>query len=126
MTDSQDPPSPLDARLLLTRCDPSQFRFETTKDLDSLDEMIGQTRAFDSMRFAADIRGKGFNVFALGPPGWANTPWCGRSRKPRRGTEPAGRLVLRKQLCRTAPPHRTCPHRRARMPTTHRYGRARR
>lgn len=50
-------------------CDPAQFRFATTAELEPLDELIGQMRAFDAVRFGAGIRHEGFNIFVLGPPG---------------------------------------------------------
>jgi lon-related putative ATP-dependent protease len=50
-------------------CDPAQFKFETTKELDNLAETIGQPRAVDSVRFGMSIRHKGYNLFALGPTG---------------------------------------------------------
>jgi lon-related putative ATP-dependent protease len=50
-------------------CDPAQFKFENTKELDNLAETIGQPRAVDSVRFGMSIRHKGYNLFALGPTG---------------------------------------------------------
>jgi lon-related putative ATP-dependent protease len=50
-------------------CDPAQFKFENTKELDDLAEAIGQPRAVDSVRFGMSIRHKGYNLFALGPTG---------------------------------------------------------
>lgn len=50
-------------------CDPAQFAFQTTAELEPLAELIGQLRAFDAVRFGAGIRHEGYNIFALGPAG---------------------------------------------------------
>ena len=50
-------------------CDPEQFDFETTAELEPLSEIIGQERALEAMRFAANMRGKGYNLFAMGSSG---------------------------------------------------------
>jgi hypothetical protein len=54
---------------LYQRCDPEQFDFKTTAELEDLTEVIGQPRAVDSVRFGIGIRHKGYNLFALGPTG---------------------------------------------------------
>ena len=54
---------------LYRRCDPSQFDFETTAELEDLTEVIGQPRAVDAVKFGMGIRRKGYNLFALGPSG---------------------------------------------------------
>ncbi|MGB7243913.1 MAG: ATP-binding protein, partial [Sulfitobacter sp.] len=54
---------------LRTHCDPSQFSFESTAQLADIDVTVGQHRALDSLRFGLEMRGDGYNVFALGPPG---------------------------------------------------------
>lgn len=59
----------LEAALLCHTCDPAQFTFETTADLEPLDEIIGQTRAIEALRFGIGIRREGFNLFAMGPHG---------------------------------------------------------
>jgi lon-related putative ATP-dependent protease len=59
----------LDAEALIHRCDPEQFRFRTTDELEDLTEVIGQPRAVDAVRFGMGIRHKGYNLFALGPTG---------------------------------------------------------
>jgi lon-related putative ATP-dependent protease len=58
---------PLEATALYQRCDPMQFTFETTADLEDLTEVIGQRRAVEAVRFGIGIRRDGFNLFALGP-----------------------------------------------------------
>ncbi|KPL22953.1 MAG: ATP-dependent protease [Anaerolineae bacterium SM23_84] len=59
----------LDASQLCQRTDPEQFNFETTADVDDLQDPIGQPRAVQAMQFGTGIERKGFNVFALGPSG---------------------------------------------------------
>ncbi len=60
-------PVPLDSQQLHQPCDPGQFAFQTTADLEDLTEMIGQVRAMDALRFGAGIRHDGYNLFVLGP-----------------------------------------------------------
>lgn len=61
--------TPLSAEQLYTRCDPDQFSFETTAELEELDAVIGQERAIDAIQFGVGIRQPGYNLFALGPNG---------------------------------------------------------
>ena len=60
---------PLETTALYQRCDPMQFTFATTTDLQDLTEVIGQERAVEAVRFGIGIRREGFNLFALGPEG---------------------------------------------------------
>jgi lon-related putative ATP-dependent protease len=48
-------------------CDPAELGFRSTGELESVDELIGQDRAFSALAFGARIRQDGFNIFALGP-----------------------------------------------------------
>jgi lon-related putative ATP-dependent protease len=50
-------------------CDPQQFAFETTAELVELDEIVGQPRAWEAMKFGLSMKGDGYNIYALGPPG---------------------------------------------------------
>ena len=59
----------LEADSLIHRCDPEQFSFNTTAELEDLADAIGQPRAVDAVRFGLGIRHKGYNLFALGPTG---------------------------------------------------------
>ena len=54
---------------LHTPCDPQSFSFETTAELETLSDLIGQTRALDAVHFGTGIRHLGYNIFVLGPPG---------------------------------------------------------
>ncbi len=60
-------PRPLRPTALRRRCNPSRFRFQTTEELDDLDEIIGQPRAVEALDFGIGIRQPGFNLFAFGP-----------------------------------------------------------
>ena len=54
---------------LFRRCDPAQFDFKTTAELEDLTDIIGQPRAVDAVKFGMGIRRPGYNLFALGPAG---------------------------------------------------------
>jgi len=54
---------------LRRKCDPLDFTFETTAELDGRTEAAGQKRALDAIAFSMAIRHDGFNLFALGPSG---------------------------------------------------------
>ncbi len=62
-------PAPLPPEKLYRACDPASLGFKTTDDLPDLDEILGQPRAVEAMRFGIDIRHQGYNVFVLGPQG---------------------------------------------------------
>ncbi len=51
------------------RCDPAVYEFETTAELPTEVEPIGQPRATHALEFGASIASQGYNVFALGQPG---------------------------------------------------------
>ncbi|MBT9505587.1 Lon protease family protein [Rhodoferax sp.] len=71
MTSFGPQPSPpaLAPKQLTQACDPEQFSFQTTAELDGLSELIGQMRAMEAVRFGAGIRRQGYNVYVLGPAG---------------------------------------------------------
>ncbi len=60
---------PLSPEALFSPCDPGQFKFKTTADLPPLEELIGQDRAVEAVRFGIGIRRDGYNLFAAGPAG---------------------------------------------------------
>jgi lon-related putative ATP-dependent protease len=60
---------PLPVEKLRHSCDPKLFPFQTTADLNPLEEAIGQSRAIEAAEFGLGIRQSGYNIFALGPPG---------------------------------------------------------
>lgn len=59
----------LAAEQLYQVCDPDRFSFETTADLDDPDEVLGQKRALEAIRFAVGMTRDGYNLYALGPSG---------------------------------------------------------
>ena len=60
---------PLPPELLYTRCDPNQFGFKSTEELELLEEAIGQQRATAAVQFGVEIEHEGYNLFCLGPTG---------------------------------------------------------
>ncbi len=60
---------PLDPEALCLRCNPEQFEFKDTSELEGLQEVIGQDRALHAIRFGIGIQQPGYNLFALGPNG---------------------------------------------------------
>lgn len=62
-------PEPLSVKELYRQCDPAEFHFTTTAELEDTNNIIGQTRAVESIRFGLGIQHHGFNLYALGPNG---------------------------------------------------------
>ncbi len=54
-------------------CDPGLFAFRTTAEVPSLDAMIGQARALDSIDFGLNMASGGFNIYVLGEAGTGKT-----------------------------------------------------
>lgn len=54
---------------LRNTCDPTGLGFETTAELESLTQVIGQDRAVRAIEFGVDISSSGFNLFLAGSPG---------------------------------------------------------
>jgi lon-related putative ATP-dependent protease len=55
--------------LLYRRCDPAELPFDLCSELEEAPGLIGQERAVEALNFAMRIRGKGYNVYALGASG---------------------------------------------------------
>lgn len=53
--------------------DPATFPFESTADVDPLEDVIGQDRAVRAIEFGLDISSSGFNLFLAGQPGTGKT-----------------------------------------------------
>lgn len=66
-------PIELDAEALRRRCNPDTFDFETTANLPTLTEVLGQPRALAALEFGTAIASHDFNLFALGQPGSGKT-----------------------------------------------------
>ncbi len=62
-------PHPLDTNRLYRHCPAGSLPFETTEELEQLEEVIGQQRALDAVHFGIGMRSDGYNLFVLGPPG---------------------------------------------------------
>ena len=54
---------------LYRHCDPERFAFETTRELEEPEGMLGQPRAATAIEFGIGIERAGFNIFAFGPSG---------------------------------------------------------
>jgi len=61
--------SRLSVKQVFNQCDPKQFQFEVTSDLQSTRQSIGQDRALAAINFGIKIQRHGYNLFALGPTG---------------------------------------------------------
>lgn len=59
----------LATRQLCWRCPVDELGFQTTNELEDLDEVLGQSRALESVKFGIGMRHEGYNLFVLGPPG---------------------------------------------------------
>jgi len=79
---------PLSAQQLRQRCDPSQFDFETTAELEDLSEIVGQERAVDAILFGIGIQREGYNLFALGPSGTGKRTTIGQFLDQQAASEP--------------------------------------
>ena len=55
--------------VLYKACDPDEFPFRTTAELDDIDINLGQERASEALQFGLRIKGSGYNLYALGPTG---------------------------------------------------------
>lgn len=56
--------------------DPNLFNFVTTETIKSLDGLIGQERAKDSMEFGLKIKQKGYNIFITGLTGTGKSSYA--------------------------------------------------
>ncbi len=63
----------LNFKELKKECDPSFFKFKTTRELDPFDGAIGQARAIKAMEFGLNIDIKGYNIYIEGPTGIGKT-----------------------------------------------------
>lgn len=79
---------PLDASVLYRRTDPDLFNFQTTDDLEDLNDTIGQPRAVEAVRFGIGIQQDGYNIYALGPSGLGKLSLIKRFFEKRASNEP--------------------------------------
>ncbi len=54
-------------------CNPKQFDFETTEELDPIDTGIGQDRGIRALEFGLNVDVKGYNLYIEGPSGVGKT-----------------------------------------------------
>ncbi len=78
----------LKAEQLYHRCDPQSLDFESTDQLEPLEEVIGQPRAVEAVAFGMDVEREGFNLFVLGPPGVGKRTLVQQMLERRRDGEP--------------------------------------
>ena len=50
-------------------CDPGQFAFQDTSELEPLSSVIGQERAVQAIDFGLNMKSAGYNIFVTGPVG---------------------------------------------------------
>ena len=48
-------------------CNQNMFHFETTEELDSINDGIGQERAIKALQFGINVDVKGYNIYIEGP-----------------------------------------------------------
>lgn len=78
----------LEACQLRQACDPTEFDFETTEELEDLSDIIGQDRALGAVRFGIGIERAGYNLYALGPSGTGKRTTIMQFLQGRAATEP--------------------------------------
>lgn len=54
-------------------CDPEQFEFNSTDDLDPIDTGIGQDRGIKALEFGLNVDVRGYNLYLEGPSGVGKT-----------------------------------------------------
>ena len=54
-------------------CNPNVFKFETTKELEPIQEGIGQDRGIKALEFGLQVDVKGYNLYLEGPSGVGKT-----------------------------------------------------
>lgn len=57
-------------------CNPDQFDFETTEELDPIDTGIGQDRGIRALEFGLNVDVKGYNLYIEGPSGVGKTMYA--------------------------------------------------
>jgi DNA helicase TIP49 (TBP-interacting protein) len=58
---------------LIKNYGPRNFDFETTKDLETFEGLIGQKRAESAINFGLGIKRSGYNIFIAGEEGLGKT-----------------------------------------------------
>jgi lon-related putative ATP-dependent protease len=60
--------SELPPEKLRFECPPGKVECKTSEELSPLEGIVGQDRALKALVFGVEMKGKGFNIFAAGPP----------------------------------------------------------
>src|SRR5438445_2197107 len=60
--------SELPPEKLRLECPPGKVECKTSEELSPLEGIVGQDRALKALIFGVEMKGKGFNIFAAGPP----------------------------------------------------------
>jgi len=66
-------PTPLSPEKMRNACDPEQFAFETSAEVDVLEGVIEQERAVRSLKTGLDIDKRNYNLFVAGASGTGRT-----------------------------------------------------
>ncbi|MCP5207362.1 MAG: AAA family ATPase [Hahellaceae bacterium] len=61
--------TPLPSHKLFLKCKAADFPFTSTKTLEPLEEIVGQLRAQEAVRFAMAMPASGYNIYAVGRNG---------------------------------------------------------
>lgn len=69
MSQTEQPKARLSAEHLRPVIKADSLGFETTQSLTPFEGLLGQDRALDAIRLAAEVGHKGFNLYVLGPEG---------------------------------------------------------
>ena len=57
-------------------CDPEVFHFETTQELEPINDGIGQERGIKALEFGINVDVKGNNIYLEGPSGVGKTMYA--------------------------------------------------
>jgi len=77
---------------LYNECKLEDLTFETTSELEPLEDVIGQPRAIEAVRFGVDIPQAGYHIFAAGPEGTGTREMILDLLKQRASSRPAADL----------------------------------
>lgn len=61
--------SALSYQQLYSTCDLDFLSFETTRDLEDLNQPLGQEQAINAINFGISVDSYGYNLFCIGPEG---------------------------------------------------------
>ena len=79
---------PLSPNQLRRVCDPNQFEFETTAELESINGIFGQPRGVRALEFGIGIRSEGYNIYVMGETGTGRTNAIRRFLRERTSQKP--------------------------------------